>query len=345
MNSKKRILISFLVIIGVFISGVIGFKLFGGKEWSLLDSLYMTVITLSTVGYEEVIDTSANPGARLFASLFIILCLGTIAFAISSITAFIVEGELKNILWRRKMDKQISRLKDHIIVCGSDETAETIIQELLLTHRTFVVVEPSQEKIDVLISSLGHFLFVTGDPAEDNVLRSVQIEKAKGIILSLPKDEENLFVTITARNLNPKIRIVAKGIEVKNHPKMKKAGADSVISPDYIGGRRMVSETVRPTVVSFLDMMLHDRDKTLRFEEIPLTKDSPLVGKTVKQSQIREKTGALLVALKNQDTGEYKFNPSPETEIKARDVLVFIATPEMLKAVHKKLLKEHQKTS
>ena len=169
MNSKKRIILSVLIFCLVFVSGVIGFKFFGGKDWSLLDSLYMTVITISTVGYEEVIDLSENPGARIFVVTFIILSLATITFALSSITAFIVEGELKNILWRRKMDKKISRLKDHFIVCGSDETAHTIIEELILTQREFVVIEPSQEKIDKLSLSQD-FLYIIGDSAEDEVL-------------------------------------------------------------------------------------------------------------------------------------------------------------------------------
>ena len=129
MNSKRRLLLSVLIFFLVFFIGIVGFKFFGGGEWSFLDSLYMTIITISTVGYKEVIDLSANPGARIFVVAFIILSLGTITFAISSITAFIVEGELKNILWRRKMEKKISKLKDHYIVCGADETARSIIDE------------------------------------------------------------------------------------------------------------------------------------------------------------------------------------------------------------------------
>jgi len=308
----------------------------GGGRWSLLDSLYMTVITLSTVGYGEVVDISTNPAARIFTVIFIFLCLGTIAFAVTSITSFIIEGELTNILGRRRMEKEISKLKDHYIVCGSDETALTIIQELILTKRSFVVIEPLQEKIEKL-SVLGNILFVHGDPTEDNVLIQAGIEKAKGILLSLPTDEANLFVTISARSLNPDIRIVTKGIDVKSHKKIFKAGSDAVVSPSFIGGMRMVSEMVRPAVVTFLDMMLRDREEILRFEEIQVKKGSRLVGSTIREANIDRETGSLLVALRRAGKTKYDFNPSKETKIQEGDTLVLIATPDLISQIGKKV--------
>jgi voltage-gated potassium channel len=336
MKSKRRLLLSVVIFFLVFVIGVAGFKFFGGGEWSLLDSLYMTIITISTVGYEEVIDLSANPGARVFVIAFIVLSLGTITFAISSITAFIVEGELKNILWRRKMDKKISKLKDHYIVCGADETARSIINELILTKKEFVLIDPSQEKIDRLLSS-GNFLYLVGDSTEDEILLSAGIKRAKGIILSLPKDEENLFVTLSARSLNPGIRIVSKAIDLKSDKKIRKAGADSVISPTHIGGMRMVSEMVRPAVVTFLDMMLRDREKVLRFEEVCVEEDSSLIGRKLGECKIKEKSEALLVAVRDKKTGDYHFNPTEDTEIKANDILIFIASPEMIEKLERKI--------
>lgn len=334
MSAKNRVFLSLSIFLCIFLIGIAGFKLFGGKECSFIDSIYMTVITLSTVGYREVIDISANPAARIFASAFIILCLGTIAFVVTSITRFIVEGELKSLLGRKKMEKEISKLKDHYIVCGSDETAQTIIRELVLTRKDFIVIEPLKEKIDKLSSSESG-LFVHGDPTEDNVLISAGIERAKGILLSLPTDEANLFITITARSLNPKIRIITKGIDVKSHSKMIKAGADAVVSPTFIGGMRMVSEMIRPAVVTFLDMMLREREKVLRFEEIPVKEGSPLVGKTIEDSKIGEKTGALLVALRRGGSEEYHFNPPKETEIQEKDILILIASPESVKELER----------
>jgi len=330
VKHKNRIFISLLVFVLVFFIGVAGFKIIGGREWSLLDSVYMTVITAATIGYGEVHDLSLNPAARIFGTFYIILCLGTIAFAVSSITAFIVEGELKNILGRRKMEKDISRLRDHYVVCGSDETARTVIQELVQTQRPFLVVEASREKIDRLSQEWTDLLYYQGDPAEDSVLVKAGIERAKGILLSLPTDEANLFVAITARSLNPGIRIVAKGIEVKSHNKMIKAGADAVISPTYIGGMRMVSEMVRPAVVTFLDMMLRDREKGLRVEEVRVGETSALVGKTIAASGVCEKRGALLVAVKKSTTKDYEFDPPRERLIEKDDTLIFIVNPEML---------------
>jgi voltage-gated potassium channel len=330
MDNRRKIYISLILFAAVFLIGVVGFKIFGGPEVSLLDCVYMTAITISTIGYGEVVDLSGSPGGRVFNILFIILSLGTIAFAVSSITAFIVEGELKNLLGRRRMEKDIARLKDHYIVCGSDETAQTVIRELLLTQRDFVVVEPAKEKIDKP-GALGNFLYVVGDPAEDAVLQKAGIDKAKGILLSLPTDEANLFVTITARTLNPKARIIAKGIDLKSHDKMRRAGADSVVSPSFIGGMRMVSDMVRPAVVTFLDKMLYDKEHVMRVEEVEVGKGSPLAGKTLQESAVRERTKALLVAVRKAGTKDYEFNPSSDRLVQENDVLIFIGSPEMLK--------------
>ena len=334
MDSKRRIFLSVAIFFLVLMIGVAGFKVIGGQEWSWLDSLYMTVITLSTVGYGEIVDISGNVPARIFVVVFIVLCLGTIAFAVSSITSFIVEGELKNILGRKKMEKRISRLKDHYIICGTGETALTIIKELLLTKKDFVVVEPSQERIEKL-ASLGDVLFLQGDPAEDEVLISAGIKGAKGILLSLPNDEANLFVSITARSLNSQIRIVTKGIDVKSHNKMRKAGSDAVISPSFIGGMRMVSEMIRPSVVTFLDMMLRERDRVLRFEEVQVKPGSFLVDKKMCESRVKEKTEALVVAIRKAGTGEYDFNPARDAVIQADDTLILIGSPEMVQKLEK----------
>jgi len=334
MKGKKRIFLSFTLFFTVFFIGVVGYKIIGGEDWTFFDCLYMTAITVSTVGYGEVIDLSANPVARGFTIVFILLSLGTIAFAVTSITSFIVEGELKNILGRRRMEKEIAKLKEHYIVCGSDETAETIIQELVLTQKPFVVVEPLQEKIDRL-SALGNILFIHGDPTEDSILIQAGIERAKGILLSLPNDEANLFVTISARSLNPDTRIVTKGIDVKSHKKMFKAGSDAVVSPSFIGGMRMVSEMIRPAVVTFLDMMLRERAEVLRFEEIRVKKGSSLEGMTLEEASIEKETGSLLVAVRKAGSNKYNFNPPKKTEIQEDDVLVLIATPEIIREIEK----------
>ncbi len=334
MSRKYRLLLSFGLFIFVLVIGVTGFKILGGEDWSFLDSLYMTVITLSTVGYEEVSDLNANPAARVFAVVFILLCVGTIAFAVSSITSFIVEGELKDILGRKRMDKKISKLKDHYIICGADETAHTILAELILTQRPFVVIDPSGENLNKL-TNLGEIVFIQGDPAEDDVLISAGIARAKGILLSLPSDEANLFVTLSARALSPDIRIVTKGIYPKSHKKIKKAGANAVVSPTFIGGMRMVSEMVRPAVVGFLDKMLRERDVVRRVEEVTLTSGSKVIGQSLADSKIPEIKDALLIALKRIAEEAYQFKPPLDTVLQENDVLFFITTPEGLGQIEK----------
>lgn len=330
MDSKKRLFVSLTIFVLVFAIGVAGFKILGGREWSLLDSAYMTIITAATIGYGEVHDLSLNPAARTFGIFYIVICLGTIAYAVSSITAFVVEGELKNILGRRKMEKEIARLQDHYIVCGADETAQSIIKELMTTQKRFIVVDPSKEKLDKL-SALGAIIYIHGDATDDAVLLKAGIERAKGLIACLPTDEANLFVTVSARSLNPNLRIVAKGIDINSHKKMIKAGADSVISPAFIGGMRMVSEMIRPATTTFLDMMLRERERVLRVDEVIVGPQSALVGKTIEESKIEEKTGALLVALRKGGAKEFAFNPHKTTLLAEKDVLIFIASPEMMK--------------
>jgi voltage-gated potassium channel len=334
MAGKKRIKTSLLIFALVFVLGVAGFKIFGGREWSLIDSIYMTAITLATVGYGETHDLSANPAARVFATVYIFLCLGTIAYAVSSITAFVVEGELKNLLGRRKMDKEIGKLQDHYIVCGSDGAAQTVIKEMIQTKKTFVVIELVKEKIEKL-AGLGPVLIVHGDATEDSVLEKAGITRAKGLIASLPTDEDNLFVTITAKSLNPRLRVVTKGVDPQSHKKMLKAGADSVISPSFIGGMRMVSEMIRPAVTTFLDLMLRERERVLRFDEVTVPPGSPLAGKTIGEAAFETKTGALLVAVRRGGAKDFDFNPPKTAVLQADDVLVFIATPEMVAELEK----------
>jgi len=329
MTSTRRLRLSLILFISIFLIGTLGFKIISGEQASILDCLYMTVITISTVGYSEVVDFSHNPAGRIFTTIFILLSLGTIAFAVSSITAFVVEGELKNILGRKKMEKEIKKLVNHYIVCGSDETAQTAIEELLLTRRPFVVIEPSAEKIEKL-KTLGPLLFIQGDPLDEGILKEAGIDRAQGVFLSLPTDEANLFGTVTVRGLNPHVRIVAKVIDVRSQAKMIKAGATSAISPAYIGGMRMVSEMVRPAATTFLDMMLRDKEKVLRVEEITIKADSPLCGQTLAEAAIEEKTGALLVAIKKPFSTDYEFNPPRSHRIEANETLILIASPEML---------------
>jgi voltage-gated potassium channel len=331
MGGKRSIIVSLTMFLLVLALGTAGFQYFngprfGGPTWTLLDSVYMTVITVATIGYGEVHPLTSQ--GRIFAAIYILICLGTIAYAVTSITAFIVEGELKHMLGRRKMEKTLNRLHDHYIVCGSDETAQTVVRELLLTGKPFVLVEASKEALDHVLG-LGTFPHVQGDATDDDVLIKAGVERARGILMSLPSDEANLFAVVTARSLAPKIRIVAKALDVQSHKKIVKAGADSVISPTFIGGMRMVSEMIRPAATTFLDQMLRERERVLRVDEIVIPAGSPLAGKTVAELKLEERTGALLVALRRAGQPGFAFNPGKTTAVGEGDALVFIGSPDM----------------
>lgn len=321
MTIQRRLKIAVIVLAIIFFIGVAGFKLLGGHEWSTLDAVYMTVITMATVGYGETKDLSKNPAARIFAIFFILTGMGILLFVISSATAFIVEGELTQVLWRKKMIKEISKLKNHVIICGAGETGIHTVEELLKTRNDFVVIEPDKERVEKL-KLLGDLNIIEGDANEDSVLIQAGIERAKGIIIALPTDKDNLFVTITARQLNPGIKIVAKGIDPKTDTKLIKAGANSVVSPNFIGGLRMVSEMIRPTVVNFLDLMLRDKLRTLRVDEVTISERSHIAGKTLEEAAITEKINLLVMALKEPDSPDFNFNPSPKTLLRPGQVLI-----------------------
>lgn len=318
---QRRLKIAVIVLAIVFLIGVVGFKSLGGRDWSTLDAVYMAVITMATVGYGETKDLSKNPAARVFTVFFILAGMGILLFVISLATAFIVEGELTQVLWRKKMIKEIAKLKDHIIVCGAGETGIHAVEELLKTRHNFVIIEPDKERVEKL-KLLGDLNIIEGDASEDEVLSQAGIERAKGVIIALPTDKDNLFVTITARQLNPKIKIVAKGIDPKTDTKLIKAGANSVVSPNFIGGLRMVSEMIRPAVVNFLDLMLRDKSRTLRVEEVTITDRSQLAGKTLDEAAITQQTNLLVMAMKDPDSPDFHFNPSPKTVLRPGQILI-----------------------
>ena len=244
----KGLIATFIAVGG----GTAGYKLLGGPEWSLLDAIYMTIITLTTVGFEEVKDLSGNPYARILTIFIILFGMGSILFVVSTVTGFILEGELTNVFGRRKMLKEISILKNHFIVCGIGDIGSTVVKELIQTKRNFVVVDTDSEKLEKL-SAMEKILYINDDATNDEALVNAGVHEAQGLITILPDDKDNLFVTLTAKQLNPNLRIVSKGVDEHTIKKLKMAGADSVVLSNSIGGLRMVSELIRPAAVSFLD--------------------------------------------------------------------------------------------
>lgn len=326
----RRLQISFTILIIVIIVGTGGFKLIGGHKTSLVDAFYMTMITVTTIGYGEIIHLEGNPAGRIFAIFIALSGIGSFTYILTNLTAFAVGDQLFKTLRRKKMEKEIANLKDHYIICGVGDIGLNIARELEATHRKFVLIDKQGPELS---GSDFDFLYLQGDATNEEVLEKAAIHNSLGIFAVTGDDNYNLVITFTARTMRQDIKIISKCREISHIEKMKKAGADSVIAPNIIGGLRMVSLMIRPTVVSFLDTMLRDKDQSLRVEEITLGHQSD--GKTVKELNINKYESTLLLAIKTGD--EYKFNPSSLFKVREDDVLVIMASPQAREELIKRL--------
>ena len=314
-----------LALLIVFFTGVSGYELIEG--WSTLDALYMTVITLSSVGFNEVHPLSTY--GRIFTMVLILGGTGVLVYGVSTITAFVVGGEFSDVLRRRKMQNKINELNEHYIVCGADQTGRYVIEELIRTKRHFVVIEKDTGKIKDLDRQ--DILFVEGDAMHNAILQAAGIDKAKGLIAALHTDAENLLVVLTAKQLKASIRVISKAVEEESEQKIRMAGADGVVMPNFIGGMRMVSEMIRPSVVTFLDIMLRSRDRTIRVEDIAITEHSPFAGKTLQDTGMTDKEGMTVVALKDALKDSYVFNPVKTTVLTPHHTVVVMGDIEHIK--------------
>src|SRR5712691_1887281 len=329
MELRRRLIYAVILLLAVTTLSVGGYLWLGGPHVTFLQALYMAVITLAGVGYGEIVDTSHNPVLRIF-NMFVVLVGVTITvYVFSSVTAFLVEGEITNIFWRRRMQKRISELKDHYVVCGLGTTGRHAVEELKKTGTPFVVIETHEENIQKLREHLdaAHLLYIIGDATDDEVLVQAGIARARGLIVALSDDKDNLVIIVMVRQMNPKIRIVARCTDPKFSEKMLKAGANSTVSPNHIGGLRMASEMLRPHVVSFLDLMLKEQSRTLRVEEIEVGNASSWVGKTLAQIDLRTAYNLLPMAVKRADgaaEGHYQVNPPDSLTLEKGMVLIVI---------------------
>ena len=323
MHFKNRFIKCLLATFFVIAAGTTGYKLLGGRDWSLLDSIYMTVITITTVGFGEIQDLSGKPYARILTIFIIIFGMGSFLFLVSTITGFIVEGEMTNVFGRKKMLRKISILKNHFIICGIGDIGSIVVKELIQTKRDFVVVDSAPERLEKL-SEMENILYLNDDATNDEVLVKAGIHKAHGLISILPDDKDNLFVTLTAKQLNPNLRIVSKGLNVHTIKKLKMAGADSVVLPNAIGGLRMVSELVRPAAVSFLDKMLRTQNgKSYRIEEVTIPAGSRYIGQTLSKANLLHGTRVLIVAIKGEE-GDFTYNPENTSIIQDGTAIVML---------------------
>lgn len=320
MNLRRQLITALLLLFIIVMLAAAGYRLLGGPEVSTLDAIYMAIITIATVGYGEVVNTGTHPYLRVFNIFVILFGIGIMLYVFSASTAFIVEGELKDIFRRRKMLKQIRDLKDHFIVCGAGETAYHVVQELLKTGHRFVVIDHDEERLEK-IRHLGEFPVLTGEAADEEILGAAGLSRAQGLAVVLPDDKDNLMVTVTARQMSSSVRIVARCADARMADKLIRAGASTAVSPNMIGGLRMASELIRPHVVSFLDLMLKEQSKTLRVEEISVSEASPWAGKTIRDSEIHARFELLALAVR-KPSGETTYNPHGDTSLRPGDVII-----------------------
>jgi len=328
VTPRKRLLVACCLLITVGTIAVIGYKVLGGPSVTVLDAIYMVVITLSGVGYDEIVNTANNHALRVFNIFVVLTGAGIAVYVFSVLTAFLVEGELRHLFRRSRMKKQISELKNHYIVCGFGETGRHVVDELEKTHTPFVVVDSSHEAVtrgqEMHPDLYKDMLHMAGDATDENVLVQAGLDRALGLITVLPSDKDNLVITVVVRQRNHSIRIVSRCTHLSYAERMIKAGANSTVSPNHIGGLRMASEMLRPHVVSFLDLMLHEKSRTLRVEEIPLSESSVWTNSRISDVNLAVRYNLLPLAIKRDGTAgpELTFNPPADTTLSAGDVII-----------------------
>jgi voltage-gated potassium channel len=342
---RRRIGKALTLIVFVFSIGTAGFY-FLLDHLSFIDSLYLTVITLTTVGYGDLTPHNNMPHGgnpyvvELFAIILVLFGIGSFLYVMGVITEYVVSGDMISERRRKRMQKLISNLRDHYIICGAGRAGVYMMQELKATVRPFVVIEKSEERIREILTEFDDLLYIQGDSTHDEIIKQAGLEHAAGIMAALPDEKDNLFVVISLsqyRKENAKrFRIGAKVENFqKMAPKIRSAGADCVISPERISSRRMISEMFRPSVTTFLDRMLKDGRAVMRIEEVAVSPDSAFSGTTLREARIPEKTGLLIVAVRKGGIGGFIQNPDAGQEIEAGDVLICMGPMDKVFALRK----------
>jgi voltage-gated potassium channel len=284
------------------------------------DGMYLTIITIATVGYGDMVPI--HPAGKVFTIFLVFAGAGLVMYTFGKITEVMVEGGLQKILERRKMDKKIARLHDHYIICGFGRIGDVICEILADAGRPFVVIERDEEVLKEL-DNLG-YIAVAGEAAEDDILLAAGIERASGLIAVVSTDADNLFITLTARGLNPKLFILARSSGSRGtRTKLLRAGASKVISPYYIGARRMAQLILRPTVTDFIDLAMYAGELGLKLEEILVSENASFANKNLMDTGIRKRHDVIVVAVKREG-GEMLFNPKPDTMIMPGDIMIVL---------------------
>jgi voltage-gated potassium channel len=330
MDSGRKILISILLTIFILFIGAFGYMALEG--WDLLDAVYMTVTTLATVGYGEVHEMGKF--GRIYTIALIFFGVGFFLYVIGLVVQFMVEGRIMTILGRKRLDKKIGHLKGHYIVCGYGRIGQVLCKNLKRKPIDLIVIENNQEFISVMDEK--RIFYVSGDATDEDTLIKAGIKQAKGLIAVLGTDADNVFLILTARQLNPDLFIIARASTQGAKSKLKAAGADYVESPYEMGAVSMAQRIIRPTVTSFLDLAFAYKRKDIQMEEIPISSSSHLSNVALKESGIRQNYNLIIIAIKKPD-GSMLFNPSFETVIRGGDTVIAVGEEQNLQRLEKVL--------
>lgn len=303
----------------VLMAGTCGYVLLG---FGVLDALYQAVTTVTTVGFAEI--QPLGPGGRIFTIVLILTGAGTVLYALGAVFEAVLEGHLRDQYGRRRMDRVIAGMSGHIIVCGWGRVGRALAHQVEHDGHPIVIVDNDAERLAGL--DLPH---VVGDATEDEVLRTAGIERARAVVAALDTDAGNLFVTVSARALRPDLFVVARARLDSSEEKLRRAGADRVVNPQRIGGARMAAFVLQPNVAEFVDVVMHEGRLEFRLEEVAVPARSAIAGCTLREAHVRDRTGALVLALRHPD-GSFTTNPDPDERIEAGDVLIAVGTAAQL---------------
>ena len=315
---------------GIAVIGTIGYTLI--EEWDVVDSFYMTIITLTTVGYGEVRELSL--AGRMFTVALLLVGVGMVFYGAATIAEARFEERIRQIFGRRKLVKELDKLENHHIICGYGRIGSTVAGEYARESMPHVIIE-SDESIASHLDQEGK-LVILGDATLDETLIEAQVEKARSLVCALPTDAENVFVTLTARALNPNLFILSRAARESSIGKMEAAGANRVVSPYIMGGMRIAQSVLRPKLAGFIDEVIGHATTDLDFDEVTVPEGSNLVGMALRESEISQETGVYLLSIRHS-SGEMRFNPGADFQIQAGDHLYALGTPAQVESLRRRV--------
>ena len=321
-NPFRRVQIGLASLALVVVIGTVGYSLLG---FAPLEAFYETIVTVSTVGYG--FPDPIGTGVKIFTIVLILLGVGTALYTFTVTLELLMDGHMRELIRRRRMDRGIGRMTGHVVICGWGRVGREVARYLSNAGQQIVVVDRDAERLAAI-----DYPTVIGDVTDDDTLLRAGIERAGTLIAALDSDEANLFVTVSSRSFNPSIHVIARARGASSEAKLLRVGADRVVNPQRLGGDRMAAFVTQPHVVDFVDVVMHDGSLEFRLEEVLIGADSPLAGETLRSTKVHEQTGALVLAIRRPD-GSFTPNPSPEDQLAAGDVLIGVGTAEQLAAL------------